>query len=152
MTNPRRFRLIRTTDPTGVTGTGHVADGIQWPDGTATVRWRSARPSTVNWDRIEDAETIHGYGGATRIEWTDPDPATIDRAALVVPDSPKMLHETLCFAQSAIGLHPDQNRALEHIARLGRLINECERHRPLGSNGKHGDLHTDTCGCEEEAR
>lgn len=80
--NPRRFRLIRDTDHTGVTGTGHVADGIAWPDGTATVRWRSDRASTVNWDSIGDAEAIHGHGGATRLEW-------IDAAWPVAPDPPK---------------------------------------------------------------
>lgn len=70
--------------------------------------------------------------------------------ALVVPDSPKMLHETLCFAQTAIGLHPDQTRTTKHGERLGRLISECERHRPLGTDGKHRDLHTPTCGCEDK--
>ena len=55
MIHPRRFTLVRDHDPTGVTGTGHVADGVQWPDGTATVRWASDRASTVHWDRIEDA-------------------------------------------------------------------------------------------------
>lgn len=67
---------------------------------------------------------------------------------LTVPDSPKMLRETLCVAQSWIGnvWHP---RAGEHLARLQRLIDECDRHRPLGPDGKHGDLHTDTCGCED---
>lgn len=39
MIHPRRFTLVRDHDPTGATGTGHVADGVQWPDGTATVRW-----------------------------------------------------------------------------------------------------------------
>lgn len=70
--NPRRFRLIRDRDVTGASGTGHVADGVQWPDGTATVRWRGNRASTVHWDRVADAEAIHGHGGATRIEWIDP--------------------------------------------------------------------------------
>jgi hypothetical protein len=71
MTDPRRFRLIRNRDITGVSGTGHVADGVQWPDGTATVRWRGDRPSTVHWDDIAHAEAVHGHGGATRIEWVD---------------------------------------------------------------------------------
>lgn len=69
--HPTRFRLIRHTDVTGASGTGHVADGVQWPDGTATIRWRGDRPSTVNWDNITHAKAIHGHGGATVIEWTD---------------------------------------------------------------------------------
>lgn len=64
-------------------------------------------------------------------------------------DSPKMLRETLCLAQSRIinsGL--DQHRRDADVARLQLLIDECDRHRPLGPDGKHGDLHTETCGCD----
>lgn len=72
-----------------------------------------------------------------------------DLFAYIVPDGPKMLRETLCVAQSRIGNSPlDEGRKSEHIARLGRLIEECDRQRPLGTGGKHGDLHTATCGCK----
>ncbi|OPC83035.1 hypothetical protein B4N89_20700 [Embleya scabrispora] len=74
MTEPRRFYLDRRTDVTGASGTGRVADGVMWPDGTVTVRWRGARPSTVNWASIHDAEHVHGHGGATVITWIDPAP------------------------------------------------------------------------------
>ncbi|MFF8768509.1 hypothetical protein ACF07Q_28675 [Nocardiopsis dassonvillei] len=83
---PRRFRLIRDRDVTGASGTGHVADGVHWPDGTATVRWRSDRASTVHWDSIDDAEAIHGHGGATRVEWIDPDPDEFDATCPRCPD------------------------------------------------------------------
>lgn len=71
---------------------------------------------------------------------------------LNVPDSPKMLRETLCFAQAAVAgarSNIDESRRLAHLDRLGRMIYECERHRPLDSDGKHGDNHTPTCGCED---
>lgn len=72
---------------------------------------------------------------------------------LNVSDSPKMLRETLCIAQARIGNSGlDQHRARSDIARLQRLIDECDRHRPIGSDGKHGDRHTATCGCEDEPR
>ncbi|MGY0062789.1 hypothetical protein ACWY4P_40690 [Streptomyces sp. LZ34] len=77
MTQPRRFHLQRNTDITGVSGTGRVADGILWPDGTASVRWTGERPSVVFWDGgIADAEHVHGHGGHTRIVWDDPEPVT----------------------------------------------------------------------------
>jgi len=67
-----------------------------------------------------------------------------------IPDSPKMLRETLCVAQSRIGnCDLDPGRKAEHIARLGRLIAECDRHRPLGPDGKHGERHTPNCGCDD---
>jgi len=71
---------------------------------------------------------------------------------LNVADDPKMLRETLCVAQAAIH-HSDyamDHRAAEHTARLGRLIAACDRLRPLGPDGKHGDRHTAECGCEDQ--
>jgi hypothetical protein len=67
----RRFYLDRQVDVTGASGTGRVADGVLWPDGTASVRWRGEHQSTVHWDEFASAERIHGHGGATRIVWID---------------------------------------------------------------------------------
>lgn len=66
-------------------------------------------------------------------------------------DTLKMVRETLCVAQSAIGLSDVGGpRKAEHIACLQRIIAEIDRQRPLGSDGKHGDLHTPFCGCEDK--
>lgn len=69
----RRFQLHRTTDVSGVSGTGIVADGIVFPDGTVALRWRGDWPTSVVFhDRgIESVEHIHGHSGATRIVWLD---------------------------------------------------------------------------------
>lgn len=67
----------------------------------------------------------------------------------IVPDGPKMLRETLCIAQLQISEFFIGDRKYEHMARLQRLINACDYHRPLGPDGKHGNLHTDSCGCED---
>lgn len=71
MTEPLRFHLQRDRDISGVSGTGVVALGVRWPDGTASVRWLGERPSIVFWDDMADAEAVHGHGGAARIVWTD---------------------------------------------------------------------------------
>jgi hypothetical protein len=69
----------------------------------------------------------------------------------IISDEPKMLRETLCVAQWRIGNSSlDEDRKWEHVNRLQRLIDECDRHRPLGPDGKHGDLHTPTCGCDRK--
>ncbi|MEV5140351.1 hypothetical protein AB0K71_05920 [Streptomyces syringium] len=65
----RPFVLQRDHDVSGVSGTGIVADGVEHPDGTVSIRWRGERPSTVFWDSIHDAMAVHGHGGATRIVW-----------------------------------------------------------------------------------
>lgn len=67
----RTFQLHRKHDVSGISGTGVVADGAVFPDGTAVIRWRGDRQSTVVWPSVEDVEAIHGHGGATEIVWTD---------------------------------------------------------------------------------
>lgn len=68
---PRMFHLERDTDVSGVSGIGRVADGVLWPDGSVTIRWRGDQPSTVNWATLAHAEAVHGHGGATRIVFDD---------------------------------------------------------------------------------
>lgn len=76
----RRFHLVRDTDVTGISGTGVVAEGVQFSDGTVVMRWLSAgtarpdvvRPTTVVHDDVESVVALHGHNGATRVEWIDP--------------------------------------------------------------------------------
>lgn len=77
--HPRRFRLYRDADITGVSGDGHIVDGVQFPDGTVALRWRTNRRSTAIYASMDDVEAIHGHDGATRVEWLDPLPTTACR-------------------------------------------------------------------------
>lgn len=69
MTEPRAFVLQRDEDDTGVSGTGVVAWGVEFPDGVVALRWCSAWPTSVVFhDRgIEAVRAVHGHGGKTRI-------------------------------------------------------------------------------------
>jgi hypothetical protein len=73
---PRLFSLVRTDDVSGVSGTGRVADGVQWPDGTVTFRWRTAKATTVMAASIEDVQEIHGHDGRTKVVWWSRDIGT----------------------------------------------------------------------------
>lgn len=66
-----RFQLARHVDPSGVSGLGVVAHGVQWPDGTVSLRWAGVDAAFANWDSIEAVERIHGHGGLTVVEWID---------------------------------------------------------------------------------
>jgi hypothetical protein len=72
-TLPRRFALNRVVDETGISGTGLVAFGVNFPDGTAVIRWNTAHTSTAVYGSMEDVEAIHGHGGLTEIVWLDPE-------------------------------------------------------------------------------
>ncbi len=83
----RRFELHRDQDVSGVSGTGIVADGVEFetpflmqlPDGThlslpaqwCVIRWRGAYQSTVMWESVSDAMAVHGHHGSTRLVWLD---------------------------------------------------------------------------------
>jgi hypothetical protein len=69
---PRRFHLIRHVDVSGVSGTGVVAEGVEWTDGTVTLHWGGRYPTTTVWqDGIDALLTIHGHNGATTLKWLD---------------------------------------------------------------------------------
>lgn len=70
--DPRRFLLVRHTDVSGVSGTGVVAEGIEFSDGLVVLHWRGDHPSVVTWvNGMESVEAIHGHGGATTVGWLD---------------------------------------------------------------------------------
>lgn len=86
----RRFEMHRDTDVSGVSGTGVVAEGVEFsepfsigfPDGSVVVlepgwcviRWGGEHRSTVLWGSRASAEAIHGHNGATRFVDVDTDP------------------------------------------------------------------------------
>lgn len=73
----RRFVLIRHRDPSGVSGTGQIAEGVVWSDGEIALRWRGPLFTTTIWPHSIDALlAVHGHGGATTIRWLDPEPMT----------------------------------------------------------------------------
>lgn len=68
----RPFHLYRSDDFNGVSGTGYVAEGVQFTDGTVAVRWLTDTPSTNLYTSIEDVQKIHGHDGKTEVVWRQP--------------------------------------------------------------------------------
>ena len=106
--------------------------------------------------RVQDYLTLARYyrdGQGSEPQPLEARPSTVEvpegMTAYLVPDGPKMLRETLCVAQTCVALS-GRPRDEGHLDRLQRLIDECDRHRPLGPDGTHGDRHTPTCGCEDK--
>lgn len=103
---PRRFHLWRDVDATGASGTGHVADGALWPDGTATVHWRGEDASDVLWlTGIAGIRRRSCHDGLTRIVWDDPEPDG---------DAPQTTGDAIAGVQSWMAL--DLHRALGRLA------------------------------------
>ena len=75
----RRFLLERIADETGVSGTGWVAEGVQFTNGLCALTWRAA-PGGLNvgdwssgaiYPHLGMVEQVHGHGGKTRIRMID---------------------------------------------------------------------------------
>ncbi len=63
-----RYSLERDEDVSGVSGTGRVADVVEFPNGKVVVAFRSEIPSVIVYDSLDDVRTIHGHDGKTRLE------------------------------------------------------------------------------------
>lgn len=68
----KTFVLDRLVDETGISGTGHVAEGVVFGNGKVAVGWQGLQgvPSVVVFDSVEDMEKIHGHNGLTKVVWT----------------------------------------------------------------------------------
>lgn len=69
----RVFHLERVEDVSGVSGTGRIAEGIEFSDGTCVIRWLSHTPCTNIYNNLKQLDLIHGHDGATKvvIDWED---------------------------------------------------------------------------------
>ncbi len=75
----RLFDLDRIEDESGVSGTGIVAQGVEFDDGSITLRWLTDFKSTALYADEKTLEAIHGHGGKTKVVWRDHS-NTFDRA------------------------------------------------------------------------
>lgn len=67
----RRFQLHRNLDISGISGTGLVAEGVEFSDGRVAVHWLGDMPTTTAHDEMSWVEKIHGHQGATEIRFLD---------------------------------------------------------------------------------
>ncbi len=65
----RMFQLERIKDESGVSGTGVVAEGVEFSDGTCAMRWHGNLTSTTTYARLADLLAIHSHGGASRVRF-----------------------------------------------------------------------------------
>lgn len=81
--NLRRFQLVRHEDESGVSGTGVVAVGVEFPSGYVEVEWLNNENNRVQTEMnghasypggVDDLIEVHGHGGRTEVVWVDGQP------------------------------------------------------------------------------
>lgn len=64
------FELHRDDDETGVSGTGVVAEGVEFTSGMVAMTWISPHRCINIYESIKTVEALHGHEGRTRVVWT----------------------------------------------------------------------------------
>ena len=72
--NVRRFFLRRDTDHTGVSGTGIVAEGVEFSSGKVVITWRSHMGTVTVMDSLKVLQATSVHKGQTKIVWLDKPP------------------------------------------------------------------------------
>jgi hypothetical protein len=67
----KRFLLLRHKDMSGISGTGPVAEGVQFSDGACYISWLTAHNSEGRYSSIQVLLDIHGHDGNTEVIWMD---------------------------------------------------------------------------------
>ena len=61
------FHFFRHEDHSGVSGTGTVAEGVEFSNGWCALRWLSNKSSFCFYQSLSEVKAIHGHGGKTEI-------------------------------------------------------------------------------------
>jgi len=72
--------ILRHEDESGVSGTGRVAEWVEYSDGEVVVHWLSHTPSTNHYRNMKQVDAIHGHNGKTEliVDWEEPRPAPLE--------------------------------------------------------------------------
>lgn len=117
-----------------------MAGWIVGEDGTLTLTDPSGEAfvtySAMSWERATDSK-VWEIGAEPR-----------PRTTVLSNHTLKSIREAMCLAQAALG-HAGTDQMMHASDVLADLICDIDRQRPLGPNGKHGDLHTRDCQCDD---
>lgn len=137
---PRLFYLVRHGDESGVSGTGHVLDGVIWPDGKVNAAWcaRETARSIEQWDTFEGFLEIHvdqHPGNNSEIVFDDgqPPPEKASPAELAENDEPADSPNGEQAMKTAEELMKELEAAL---ARIKALEEELAGYRSKEAEGK----------------
>ena len=63
----RKFYLLRHEDVNGYSGTGVVAEGVIFDDGTGAFTWLTPMKTVTTFWKMADIRKMHGHDGKTEV-------------------------------------------------------------------------------------
>ncbi len=72
----KTFRMVRREDATGISGTGVVAEGVEFANGACVLSWLTQFESLGIYPSLDELLRIHGHEGRTTVVFDE----TIDEA------------------------------------------------------------------------
>jgi hypothetical protein len=67
----KTFKVYRIEDVSGVSGTGIIAEGVQFHDGQCVVSWFGQHHTLEISPSVETFMAIHGHSGKTTLQWSN---------------------------------------------------------------------------------
>jgi hypothetical protein len=128
----RTFHLQRDEDATGVSGTGRVAEGVEFSDGTCCMHWLTEHTSWAMYEGIAVIEAIHGHDGKTRVVFDEGqgEPVAIWLEKLHVEKGDSIL----------VRYPPDRQAAAQDLMKQMMRIPAAQR-QTLMQTGPHAIIH-----------
>lgn len=61
----KAFKLFRLVDESGVSGTGYIAEGIEFANGQCVIHWLTHFESIGVYPSVDEIMKVHGHGNRT---------------------------------------------------------------------------------------
>ncbi len=134
----RIFHFFRHEDQSGVSGTGVVAEGVEFTNGWCALRWMSQQASIAFYQSLNEVRRIHGHGGRTEIVLSEIAPPL--RPAEKDPETSQKIELIFAIVDEAaalLALEEDPDALPEHyrlgVQRVRQRLNLLEQKLELGS-------------------
>jgi len=122
----RRFLLLRHTDTSQISGTGIIAQGVQFHDGTCVLNWLTKHHSLGIYPSIQELESIHGHNGGTEVIFVDSllqaeveVPVATDTVWFDILDKVRRGKMSFQSAREALGLADNQDDIIRDMISWG---------------------------------
>jgi len=136
----RTFTLVRSADPSGISGVGVVAEGTVWSDGSVALRWLGDHPATAVWPSLDEVLAVHGHNGATVAVFPDEPPVdeslpgAMNRVTSLMASGLRVTNMSASPIDNRVQVHVRSEDWQTWVEALGGSIDAAVRTERLGAS------------------